>query len=731
MRTNKSITIAASSKDKVQFIDKQPVLRSKKKDVEDSLDTAATGVVGLSYSKHTVNSDDLDEGPAIHRSVQGEIAYLIGERLLADPTGPDSTAKLDPGTMLPVEVANGGGGAFGGSLPGSTNVTDIATRNMLIDVIDNIIYDNNPTVTNTALNRIYRDMYYHDSTSGTVVDLYSKLPWSNFHLSGIADEKALNYFTESVNALHPLSLLEKISAEFCTMGSATLSFVFDESKKMAVSATLHDIDFATFRKLPIENLDPKIYMRMNPYVAEGLKDVEFFNKFKQYIPKEFWPDNTAADPKLGALLDPDTTVFIPRRGLANNYRGSSMFRRALPAWFYEKALIRGTIDQVNKRQRGIQHVTVEDREDNVVTHQELEAISNLFMTADLDPLGATIVTRSGISVNEVKRGDDFWRWDANYDVIQTIKFRAYGISETFVTGDVNVSTVERSLSTFLDGVRDFRQVISHELFYDKLFPLIAHKNRITKQRYGAKSRREVASSYQSKTYYDENNELLSYITGGRAELGMHSNPDIDISKLQLPTMVWDKKLMPEGDAEYLGVLGTLQEQGLPVMLRHWASAGGMNLDKIMEDLDRDKEDRRRIAEYKQELQEIMKEFGQAGPEGNPFGGGDEEGGEEEGDDGEEMANAINYLVKKKFNIGSVRPQSILSRANPDSPEAEFADYDSQGHRRVLTRQGRNLIANRFNKTVAAALAETARMENARIKAERPEPTKAFSYKKDQ
>jgi len=722
MRTNKTITLASSG-DTVRFMDKSPIIRNKRADSEGGdQDSPAVGVVGLNYAKHNVKDSEFEDGPMIHRSVQGELALLIGERIENNPDA---------------EIADGGGGAFGGSLPGSTQVTDIAVRNMLIDVIDTFIYDNNPTVTNTALNRIYRDMYYHDSTSGTVVDLYAKLPWSNFHLSGIADEKALQPFVDSVNAMHPMSLLPKISTEYCVIGSAILSFVFDENKKAAVSTTLHDIDYATFRKLPIENLDPKIYLRTSPYFAEALKDTEFFNKFRNFVPKEFWPDHKDGDPKLGALLDPNTTVFIPRRGLTNNYRGSSLFRRALPAWFYEKALIRGTIDQVNKRQRGIQHITVEDREDNVVTHQELEAISNLFMTADLDPLGATVVTRSGVNVNEVKRGDDFWRWDSNYDVIQTIKFRAYGISETFITGDVNVSTVERSLSTFLDGVRDFREVITHELFYDKLFPLIAHKNRITKARYGSKNRREVASYMGSTVYYGENDELMAYFSNNGSELAMHSNPDIDISKLQLPTIVWDKKLMPEGDAEYLGVLGTLQEQGLPIIMRHWASAGGMNLDKIMEDLDRDLEDRRRIADYRKEVMDIMKELnpeggmGGGGPGGGMFGGGGGENeGEEEGE--EEFARVMevaNYLAKKKFNIGSVRPQSILSRANPDAPESEFADFDSQGRRRVMTKQGRNLIANRFNKKVAEALALTAQRENAKIKSERTEMEKSFHYSK--
>lgn len=726
MRTNKSITLATHG-DTVRFMDKSPVIRSSKRKIETEESDNAIGVVGLNYEKHSVKDTELDKGPMISRSVQGEIAYLIGSRL-EDQLYSDKMEVAD---------VSGGGGAFGGSLPGNTQVTDIATRNMLIDVIDNIIYDNNPTVTNTALNRIYRDMYYHDSTSGTVVDLYAKLPWSNFHLSGISDEKALRPFVESVNAMHPMSLLPKISTEYCVLGSAILSFVFDDTKKTAVSTTLHDIDYATFRKLPIENLDPKIYLRTSPFFAEALKDTDFYNKFKNFIPKEFRPDeNSGGDPKLGALLDPETTVFIPRRGLTNNYRGSSLFRRALPAWFYEKALIRGTIDQVNKRQRGIQHITVEDREDNVVTHQELEAISNLFMTADLDPLGATVVTRSGVSVNEVKRGDDFWRWDSNYDVIQTIKFRAYGISETFITGDINVSTVERSLSTFLDGVRDFREVITHELFYDKLFPLIAYKNRITKARYGNKNRREVASFIGSRMYYDENDSLMAYFYDNPSELAMHSNPDIDISKLQLPTIVWDKKLMPEGDAEYLAILTTLQEQGLPINIRHWASAGGMNLDKLMEDMDRDLEDRRRIADYKKEVADIMKELnpegmGEGGPGGGMFGGGggNEEGGEEDEEEFARVMNVADYLARKKFNIGSIRPKSILSRGNPDSPEAEFADFDSRGHRRVMTRQGRAIIANRFNKKVAAALAATAQRENAKIKTEQSESDKSFHYTK--
>src|SRR5690606_13226692 len=136
-------------------------------------------------------------------------------------------------------------------------------------------------------------------------------------------------------------------------------------------------------------------------------------------------------------------------------------------------LIRGTHDQVYKRQRATMHVTMGEGEEWVPTSEEMQAVSNLFLSADLDPLGAVVVTRTGVQVNEVRRGDDFWRWDSIFDMTERIKLRALGVSENFIQGDASYSNMEQALSIFMDQIRTFRNQITRELFYEKMFPMIS------------------------------------------------------------------------------------------------------------------------------------------------------------------------------------------------------------------------------------------------------------------
>jgi hypothetical protein len=107
-------------------------------------------------------------------------------------------------------------------------------------------------------------------------------------------------------------------------------------------------------------------------------------------------------------LDPASTVYIGRKTFSYSSIGTSAFRRLIPLWIMEKALMRGTMEQAYARQRAILHITMGD-EVWEPTDQEMQAGANLFATANLDPTGAVVVTRQGVLTNEVRRGDDLWK----------------------------------------------------------------------------------------------------------------------------------------------------------------------------------------------------------------------------------------------------------------------------------------------------------------------------------
>ena len=606
------------------------------------------------------------------------------------------------------EVADTPGQDTGGGAPPNSTVSDVVSVNSVYDVLSGIISRNDPRKHSELRCNIYRDIFYHDATSGSTIELLSTLPFSDFSLTGLKDEKMTNKFVESIEAMNCSTLLPNISIDYYCLGGAVLSTRWNESEKSYSGVVPHRLDYCTFKQVPVFGIDPHITVRLPDTIMEGLKDKDIVDKYRDYIPldllEQFIGDKRASASEIE--LKPENTIFIPRRAFLKDFSGISLLQRVLPAWLYEKALIRGTIDQVYKRQRATGHITVEHSEDFSPTQDQLNAIAQMFMNADLDPLGAVVVTRSGVNYNEVRRGDDFWRWDQNYDAIEKIKLRALGISESFVTGEASYSTMEQTLSVFMEGIRDYRNRITREMFYEKVFPHIAHANGYTRKRYGSRAK-EVSSYGKTGVFYNEKNELYATIGSDYPiyrEMAAN-NSGFNPSDYVIPQVVWHKRLMPEADSDYLAILATLEEHGIPISIRHWVASGGMPIESLMNGLEEDLELRTQILEYKQQISELEKEFG-VKQEG--------EGGEGEGLETEEFAN---FLAARKFGIGGVRRTSILGRGNPDMPEAEIADYDSQGHRRVMTRRGRQYKLNRYNKVIAEAAAEVARKENSRSREE--------------
>ena len=603
---------------------------------------------------------------------------------------------------------------------GSTTVSSISTDSMYTDVLYEITATNNASIgdrkVNMTLSRIFRDIYYYDSIGGSAVDLFSSMPFSDFQLTGIKDEKMMAKYTESCERMSLAQLLPSISTEYMVLGTFIASLSWDEKNKIFNGIAPQNVDNCFFTPVPVYGMDPLINLRIDEQTKEYLSKATDANdpRAKRYldmIPEDFKRNvekfadavkNTSKDQggAQGIALDPDYTLFIGKRSLLTNYIGNSFFKRLLPAWFVEKALIRGTMDQVYKRQRAISHITI-GNQDWVPTNAEMQAIADMFLAADLDPVGSVVITRDGVSVADVRRGDDFYKWTDAYDQLSTIKFRALGISETFVTGEANYSTMEQALSVIMEQIRTHRSVITDEVFYRKVFPAIAKANNITTKRYGAK---EVASYDQIARvnerftgYYDNSGMLYAEIAnGGRPNL-----TDYVPSQYVTPKVVYNKRLMPEGDREYLELLTMMEEKGLPVTARMIASAGGTTIKQLMEGQEDDLRVREQFSKFLEKRKEFMPK---------PEDGGDE----------------IASLMAP--GMGGVRRRHILNR---EYAQEDIPDLDSRGKRRVQTGKYRKQKAEKLNKVMAEAAAANAQKENGRIKLERAaiEPTKKYYFRK--
>lgn len=142
------------------------------------------------------------------------------------------------------------------------------------------------------------------------------------------------------------------------------------------------------------------------------------------------------------------------------------------------------------------------------------------------------------------------------------------------------NTMEVALSVFVETLRSFRDSLVSRIFYEKLFPILA-------EIHGFKRRTQAELDHRIRV----------------------EGKTVD-SSLIIPQFNFHKQLRPEADTAYLEVLGTMEEKGIPVPLRTWAAAGGLNLEKLLDMEDEDIENRKSVQEWKDK---VAKETGGAEP----------------------------------------------------------------------------------------------------------------------
>lgn len=462
--------------------------------------------------------------------------------------------------------------------------TSVAGNAITIDM-EPMLTGLTPSVEN-IMYALYRDMYFNESVAGCAVDLISTLPFSEFSLGGLAvhkgDLKAVHrVYQETLERLNLRTLLPEMSVDYLVMGKHCSSLLYNKEKKTFTDILPHKPESLKIEPLPFYSQDPIITVQFDKEALALLNRTA--SPRIQRIREHLGAGVIDSILKGSMELDPLSTIFVPRRTFSSNDTGTSYLRRLLPIYLIEKNLYRGTLVESARRQRGILHLTLGDGEVWNPTVQDLEFMTELFMGADSDPLGAIIATRSGITVEEHRQGGDFWKSTDFTDSVLSHKLRALGISEAFLTGDATYATSDAALSVFIDTIRTFRDMMTRKLFYNKLFPLISLINGFTTK--------------DGKIRIQDN--LIAQVTSEEALMKLNDN-----SKLLVPSVHWNKQLKPEGDAQYIELLQSLTDKGVPVPLRALAAAGGLDLDLLIRQQDEDLDLRKRIGEYQKKIKEL-------------------------------------------------------------------------------------------------------------------------------
>lgn len=522
--------------------------------------------------------------------------------------------------------------------------------------------------------RVYRDMYWHDPICGSCVDLYSTLPFSEFTIGG-ADDKYLDKYREVVEVLNMRSAMPRISVDHQVTGAFCGSMLYSAEKKKIYDLMTHKYDNIAVHSLPLYSQDPIMYLRLDDDVKNTLRlDSPRIKMIKEQMGAKFF--NKLLSDELE--LDPIGTIYVPRKTFSFG-EGVSYFKRVLPLWMIEKNLYRGTLIESGRRQRGIMHLMLGE-EGWEPSAEDFSAITDLFMDADADPIGAVVATRLGISVSEMRQGGDFWKVTDIWDQTGTMKMRALGISEAFLSGDASYANMEGSMTVFVETMRAYRDMMTRRIFYEKIFPLVSLMHGYTIKN------RKIAT--KSGLMEGNTQDILNRMQDG--------------SKLFIPTVHWAKQLKPEQDQSYMEVLSQLTAAGVPVPLRALAAAGGFNLDDLLMNQSEDLAIQRQLLEYNKELGKIKSQY--AAP-------GGEEGGMQ------------SYSADRPIFNSAVLDQQPMSLKRDFGESFELFERTATGKKKHIFRQAE--AHKRLNNKIAKSLVEIERRGDTPLSISSASPQKAL------
>lgn len=531
----------------------------------------------------------------------------------------------------------------------------------------------------TNLHLLFRKIYLRDAISGSVVDIFSSLPWGKiYELIGIDDPKVMQMYHDMLEALEIWNDLSMISRELLIIGRMVGSMVFNEQKGLWDSLVPIDPDQARLTPIPTDT-KPLVDVLSSPAWREFSRSTDpRLVEVKEKLPKNILEllQNTS-----GYLpLDPLNTLFLARRVNQYDKIGTSLYTRVLPAWAYETALWNASLTGVRRRNRSILLLTAGIQDQWEPNDDELGALTQLFMQADEDPTGAVIAVRQGVDASEIRDPSSIWGISQEYDFLTTLKMRALGVSEAYLSGEVNVSTMEAARTSLGKQLATFRDMVLTEIFQRQLFPTFARIHNFQKRtkaeldhgiRLTPGSRADREAEYERRMR--ENDRLSQW---GFPVVSAKMSLDIPTEALLMPRLITEDTLRPEQDVAYLEMLDKIAEKGVPVPLRIWASAAGYDLDKAMAMMEED-------AVLKKRMAQLATNSEQGGV---PAGGGGGGGGEEDlfGGGGQDEAGVgRTATIPPKWDFTGVQK---LDRVKPMNNFRQIeANFESNPYHKIYAK----------------------------------------------
>lgn len=472
-----------------------------------------------------------------------------------------------------------------------------------------------PDSTNLAY--FYRDIYLHDNTAGSCIDIQSVFPFSDWELRG-QDEATLAIFNTALERLNLRELLPQLSVSYLTDGFYAGSLIYDPRSKNFMDILTHDALQCGMTPSPFNNVDPTIRVTVSGPTQRFLSSTtEYAQRYVNSMPASFVDLLREGQ----FTLDPLTTLFVGRRTLTDRAYVSYL-HRILPMYLIEKTMYRGTLIEAQRRQRAMSHISAGD-DIWTPTSEELGLYVQQFQMAENDPLGGWVATRNAVQIQDLRPGGDFWKWMDVTDTMVPYKLRAMGVSEALLSGDSSYAAAESAYSTYLETVNGYRTHLTNAIFYKKILPLIAVANKLVKK-----------------------GTVINNVSDFMLSMNNKSN-------LRIPNLHWHKDLTAKAEDNMMDLLEKVSEKGIPIPLKMWLASAGIDKETLLRDA---KEDRI--------LKDELRKVGLLQAEGTSEGSG----ADDEFEDSSEDTGEDTTLTSASIRLGLNRTRMALLNRKFDSHE---------------------------------------------------------------
>ena len=459
-------------------------------------------------------------------------------------------------------------------------------------------------------NKLFREIATFDPIIGTAIEYWKDLAFSErVNFSGITDEKVIQFYNDAIESSKITGMCSDLLHDFLVIGRIVVHLVWDNKLGYWTDAISHDPDFLSIQPSIMPSIDPLIDIQ--PTAAH--------KKWATSKDARIVQQRQTLDPMLVKLmaagkkipLPPEHTIYLPRRVFSYDNVGMSLLTRVLIFKIYEAAIFNASVAGARRGAGPLYHITAwED-----ATDAELQALLDMFFAAEEDPVGAKVVTKSGVTVNQISQGSaNYWKLSEEWPFLMEGKMRAMGVSESLLSGEANWNSMETIRTFSLEKVQSFRSFFTKRIIVDRMIRQLAIEHDFVKR-----------STAQLSHHYR-----------------MGAKPKSD-SELLIPVVEWDRPITPTRDQEYLELLTTLKEFGVPINMRMVCQAAGYDLDKVLDSFKGDLETRQKIFAFTRSLAIMAKQMGiseegtfEGAPAGEgggatdfdfgeePFGGGGEE-----------------------------------------------------------------------------------------------------------